>query len=112
MTSLQFMAWIGSKFGPSNLWHQPNGLRMNRLRDQARSIAMRAVPTARMIGQFWRGICNLSFALIACEKRAALVEAQRPSRGPFLRRSVPSHEAAREQHRELTANSRQNAILQ
>lgn len=44
-------------------------------------------------------------------KSAALLEAQRPSRGPVLRLNVRSHEAAREQHRRLTANSRQNVIL-
>lgn len=70
MISLQFVGMDRIRLRPSNLWHQRSGLRRNRLYDRPGSIPMRAVSTAlAVIGQFWRGICNLSLALMACENR-------------------------------------------
>ncbi len=83
---------------------------MNRLYDRPGSIPMRAVSIALAVSSgaaFATSPWRLSHAKIG----AALFEAQRPSRGPFLRLNVRSHEAAREQHRRLTANSRENVIL-
>ncbi|MDA9489015.1 hypothetical protein [Bradyrhizobium sp. CCBAU 11361] len=112
MMGLQFMAWIGPEFGPSDLWHQRSGLRMNRFRDRPRSIPMRAVTITRLrrlaksapafATSPWR---RLSHAKIG----AALLETQRPSRASFLRLDVRSLEAV--QHRGLIANSRQNVML-